>query len=983
MPHEWAECLNGLGTAYINRIQGDRSENIEKAISFYRDALEVRTHSTSPLEWAQTMNNLGATYVYRILGSRSENIEQAIIAIEKVLGVVSFEDSSELWVATLQNLANAYNSRTEGDLTDNIELAISYCNQAIGELNHKGRSIEWASLIFTLGNLYLRRSKGRQIDNVEQAISYYKKALEVFTCQNSPEQWAQAQANLAMAYTVRIQDERLANLVQAAVHCNQALEVYTRDAYPIEWAEVYKTLAQIYIENTADPVNNLEKAIHYAQQALTLENLSSFRTTWIGIHQTLGEAFAYRAHGKKKGNLEQAIYHFQLALDIATRHDFSDYWHRLQNDLAITYSNRIAGDKTENLEQAIVCYEQALKIRTRESMPVRWALTQQNLASAYADRIKGDRTDNIKQAIFHYKQSLEIRTRETNPREYRWTKRNLGDLYFREGDWKAAIEIYSDVLDVGQGLFIRAYTESGRQIEVSENGSTYVHIAYAHLKLKQYDQALISLEHGKAQLLAEVLNQADYLISQLPQKHRLAIRKALKIVRDLEIEIKLASGKHNQRSLIEINTDLANARTKLKEKLQSAEKFIPNLLPKHLSLEAILALPEVDSALIFPIFTSQGSAIIVIPYGLNSISKDNIVWINHFREEDLKKLLINAEENIGWLDVYSRWRSDDCQEWFSTIDSVSHKLWDTIIQPLYSKLQSLNARTLTILPQGGLQLLPIHAGWRVENDKKRYLLDDYRINYAPSCKALESALKARDSVREVSTTLLAISNPTQDLPFTPAEVTAIAMMFPQGQASVIEAVEATHTEILKRNESPSTFFHFSGHGTYNWDDPQESGLVCSDKILSLHTIQRRMNLSQTRLVCLSACETGMVDIRQSPDEFIGLPAGFMAAGAPTVVSSLWPVSDLSTMLLMERFYANYLSGIDLFESLREAQLWLRDVCVDELVIRFSAERGKSADKRVISYDQASSVWRQFSQMNIEDRPFAHPFYWAAFTFTGV
>lgn len=62
-----------------------------------------------------------------------------------------------------------------------------------------------------------------------------------------------------------------------------------------------------------------------------------------------------------------------------------------------------------------------------------------------------------------------------------------------------------------------------------------------------------------------------------------------------------------------------------------------------------------------------------------------------------------------------------------------------------------------------------------------------------------------------------------------------------------------------------------------------------------------------RLVTLSACETGITDIRQSPDEFLGLQAGLLQAGAPTVVSTLWPVDDLSTMLLMERFYQNLLA----------------------------------------------------------------------------
>lgn len=139
-----------------------------------------------------------------------------------------------------------------------------------------------------------------------------------------------------------------------------------------------------------------------------------------------------------------------------------------------------------------------------------------------------------------------------------------------------------------------------------------------------------------------------------------------------------------------------------------------------------------------------------------------------------------------------------------------------------------------------------------------------------------------------------------------------------------------------------------------------------------------------RLVTLSACETGITDIRQSLDEFLGLPAGLMQAGAPAVVSTLWAVNDLSTMLLMERFFRNYLQeGLSLPEALRQAQLWLRDVTAGELAERFTAERLEMLGERLPA-DVVSGGYRRFSlDYEPEDRSFAHPYYWAAFTFSGV
>jgi CHAT domain-containing protein len=64
----------------------------------------------------------------------------------------------------------------------------------------------------------------------------------------------------------------------------------------------------------------------------------------------------------------------------------------------------------------------------------------------------------------------------------------------------------------------------------------------------------------------------------------------------------------------------------------------------------------------------------------------------------------------------------------------------------------------------------------------------------------------------------------------------------------------------------------------------------------------------------------------SADEFVGLPAGFMLSGVPCVVSNLWSVPDISTAILMERFYSNHIAErMDIPLALQEAQLWVRDL----------------------------------------------------------
>ncbi len=165
----------------------------------------------------------------------------------------------------------------------------------------------------------------------------------------------------------------------------------------------------------------------------------------------------------------------------------------------------------------------------------------------------------------------------------------------------------------------------------------------------------------------------------------------------------------------------------------------------------------------------------------------------------------------------------------------------------------------------------------------------------------------------------------------------------------------------------------------------QSGLVLANgEPLTLAQIIGQLNLDNTRLVTLSSCETGITDIRHSPDEYLGLPAGFLQAGAPAIVSTLWAVNDLSTMLLMERFYNLHLKEeMEIPDALRQAQVWLRDVTAGELAQRFADEEEALLNTTRLPIETASAYFARFASLDPSQRPFAHPYYWAAFTFSGA
>ena len=83
-----------------------------------------------------------------------------------------------------------------------------------------------------------------------------------------------------------------------------------------------------------------------------------------------------------------------------------------------------------------------------------------------------------------------------------------------------------------------------------------------------------------------------------------------------------------------------------------------------------------------------------------------------------------------------------------------------------------------------------------------------------------------------------------------------------------------------------------------------------------------LNLENTEMVVLSACETGLGEIK-SGEGVYGLQRAFQIAGASTVLLSLWEVSDEGTQNLMIAFYKNWLQSGNKYDAFRKAQLEMK------------------------------------------------------------
>ena len=1002
-PAQWAQTHCDLSGAYAQRIHGEQVDNLEQAIEHATLALEVFDPEAHPESWAGSQNNLATAYVQRIHGERADNLEQAIEHYILALEVFDPQADPKVWAGIQGNLARAYADRVCGERAGNLERAIEHYTLALKVYMPQALPAEWAAAQSNLATAYAQRIRGERADNVERAMEHYTLALEVYTREVFPTEWAQMQNNLANAYANRIRGERAENLERAIELYTLALEVRTRQAFPADWAMTHHNLASAYAQRIRGArADNLEQAIEHFALALEVHNRQASPAKWAGTHVSLATSYTNRIRGERAENLERAIELYTLALEVYTRQAFPAEWAQTQNNLATAYVQRIHGERADNLERAIEHYTLALEVRTRQAFPTDWAMTQNNLGLAYTDRIHGERAENLERAIEHYTQALEVYTLEQLPADHLRTMRNLANLHFDMQNWQEAYEAYEAAVEAGDLLLGAAYTESGRRAEVAETTRLHARAAYASLKTQRRVEALLTLEQGKTRLLSEALALAEADLEEVPEAQQRDLREARRGVRELEAEMRLPPGTPARRNDRELADLLQQARADLGDLIEAIRQAHPDFMPTGLDLPGILALIPGGGALVAPLLTSQGSAVFVLPEGTRSVEARHVIPLEGFTAGDLLELFLGPEEETqpeGWIGAYAASRDGrtgaSFEAWRAAIEAVTHRLWEALLAPIHDRLQALGLAQdapVILMPQGGLGLLPLHAAWREVDGAKRAFLDDYTVTYAPSAYALSVAQRRLGEPQRHGASLLAVVNPTGDLHHAPGEGVAVAAHFEPWAQSVLMGAEATQEAVMAQALG-RCYLHFACHGFYHWQDPMASGLLLAGSDPTTPTnpfelreiLSPRFDLSAARLVTLSACETGLTDIVKSPDEYIGLPSGFLEAGAPAVVSSLWAVNDLSTALLMGESYRRHLEeGEGIAEALRDAQLWLRDLDRDTALHLVEPLWDEAQQEDPALFGAIDSLYWALLQGGDEyEHPFAHPYYWGAFTASGA
>jgi CHAT domain-containing protein len=312
------------------------------------------------------------------------------------------------------------------------------------------------------------------------------------------------------------------------------------------------------------------------------------------------------------------------------------------------------------------------------------------------------------------------------------------------------------------------------------------------------------------------------------------------------------------------------------------------------------------------------------------------------------------------------------RRWSGTGRAAARNVFERVVEPLESFLDG--ARHLLISADGMLNLVPMGA---LADREGRFLIERYTVTYLTTGRDLLRLGGDREtqgpplilagpdfdaegtvaSVLERGDLVLR-SPPSRELsgvtfvPLTGAveEGRALGEILPDARLKI--AGEATE-EVLKQTRGPR-ILHIATHGFFLPDQAEdgsatgaelqepdpgegmlrgENPLLRSGLALAGANVRRSgdedgvltaleasgLDLWGTQLVVLSACETGMGEIRNGEGVY-GLRRAMVVTGAETQVTSLWKVADEATRNLMVAYYRRLLSGEGRSEALRQVQL---------------------------------------------------------------
>jgi CHAT domain-containing protein/Tfp pilus assembly protein PilF len=314
-------------------------------------------------------------------------------------------------------------------------------------------------------------------------------------------------------------------------------------------------------------------------------------------------------------------------------------------------------------------------------------------------------------------------------------------------------------------------------------------------------------------------------------------------------------------------------------------------------------------------------------HSLNKINMDSL----YLREENI---FLNSISGQGFADLKANYHQ--------YVESASY-LYKILAEPVLNELSSKGKiiKNLLVIPDGSIAFIPFEALLTdrqardyVDFKTLNYLIRNYQIGYGYSSNlrfkppAADIQKKTRGLIAfsysdEKSLKMTGSRDMRPELPGTSEEIERITKAA-KGVKTCYQGTDATESR-FKSDAPYYDVIHLAIHGiadTVNYlnsrlifrheKDSLDDGFLYASELYGL-------DLSHVKLAVLSACESG-IGKSYAGEGMFSVARGFVYAGCPSLVMSLWKVNDFKTARFMGMFYENLAMGQKVDEALRNAKL---------------------------------------------------------------
>ncbi|MEO0539489.1 MAG: CHAT domain-containing protein [Cyanobacteria bacterium P01_A01_bin.105] len=288
---------------------------------------------------------------------------------------------------------------------------------------------------------------------------------------------------------------------------------------------------------------------------------------------------------------------------------------------------------------------------------------------------------------------------------------------------------------------------------------------------------------------------------------------------------------------------------------------------------------------------------------------------------------------------------------------LAQQFYHWLVAPVEPDLRQLGIDQLIYSPDEGLRTLPLAA----MHDGEQFVVDRFGLSMVPSMSLTQFGF---DTARFDKTLAGGASEFEQlaALPGVAVELDRVGAIAPNTEVLFNQDFTLDNLLQTQAQLNPDVL-HLATHAEFTAGDAGASYIQFWDTKLSLDRLET-YDWQAVELLILSACTTAL----GSPDAELGFAGLAMAAGVESTIGSLWAVSDIATLALMDAFYQQLRQGKGRAEALQNAQ---RQLIQGEIYLHHGQ---LVTPDGVIDLPEIDGL--------PERADFTHPFYWSAFVAVG-